>query len=102
MSEGIAFAADCLVATLLVATIATSLVLSFSWSWGDYIAPALLLDDDRTTLAVKMATGYVNEHGTGLYTVVGAGAILYIVPSLVLFLVLQRGFVTSTATSGLK
>ena len=82
--------------------IATSLVLSFSWSWGDYISPALLLDDDHTTLAVKMATGYVTEHGTGLYTVVGAGAVLYIVPSLVLFLILQRGFVTGTATTGLK
>ncbi|MCW8382589.1 carbohydrate ABC transporter permease [Streptomyces justiciae] len=82
--------------------IATSLILSFSWSWGDYVAPALLLDDDRTTLAVKIATGYVNEHGTGLYTLVAAGAVMYIVPVLILFLILQRGFIAGTATSGLK
>lgn len=82
--------------------IATSLILSFSWSWGDYVAPALLLDDDRTTLAVKIATGYVNEHGTGLFTLVAAGAVMYIVPVLLLFLILQRGFVAGVATSGLK
>ncbi|KOU77585.1 ABC transporter permease [Streptomyces sp. MMG1533] len=82
--------------------IATSLILTFSWSWGDYVAPALFLDDDRTTLAVKIATGYVNEHGSGLYTLVAAGAVIYIVPVLVLFLILQRGFISGTATSGLK
>lgn len=82
--------------------IATSLILSFSWSWGDYIAPALLLDDDRTTLSVKIATGYVNEHGTGLYHLVAAGSVMYIVPVLALFLILQRGFVAGTATTGLK
>ncbi|WP_128434999.1 carbohydrate ABC transporter permease [Streptomyces cyaneus] len=82
--------------------IATSVILTFSWSWGDYVGPALFLDDDRTTLAVKIAGGYVNEHGTGLYTLVAAGAVTYIVPVLVLFLILQRGFISGTATSGLK
>ncbi|MER7789247.1 carbohydrate ABC transporter permease [Streptomyces sp. NPDC097640] len=82
--------------------VATSLILSFSWSWGDYVAPALLLDDDRTTLSIKIATGYVNEHGSGLFNLVAAGSVMYIVPVLVLFLILQRGFVTGTATSGLK
>lgn len=82
--------------------IAASLILSFTWTWGDYIAPALLLDDDRTTLSVKIATGYVNEHGSGLFTVVAAGAVMYIVPVLLLFMVLQRGFVRGVATSGLK
>jgi multiple sugar transport system permease protein len=82
--------------------IATSLILSFSWTWGDYIAPALLLDGDRTTLAVKLATGYVNEHGAQLPNLVAAGAVMYVVPVLVLFLIVQRGFVSGIATSGLK
>ncbi|ADI04442.1 binding-protein-dependent transport systems inner membrane component [Streptomyces bingchenggensis BCW-1] len=82
--------------------IATSLILSFSWTWGDYIAPALLLDSDRTTLAVKLATGYVNEHGAQLSNLVAAGAVMYVVPVLVLFLIMQRGFVSGISTSGLK
>ncbi|WP_338120049.1 ABC transporter permease subunit [Streptomyces sporangiiformans] len=82
--------------------IATSLILSFSWTWGDYIAPALLLDDARTTLAVKLATGYVNEHGAQLGNVVASGAVMYVVPVLVLFLIMQRGFISGISTSGLK
>lgn len=82
--------------------IATSLILSFSWTWGDWIAPALLLDTDRTTLAVKLATGYFNERGAPLNNLVAAGAVMYVVPVLVLFLIVQRGFVSGIATSGLK
>nr|WP_240436526.1 hypothetical protein [Streptomyces sporangiiformans] len=76
--------------------------MSFSWTWGDYIAPALLLDDARTTLAVKLATGYVNEHGAQLGNVVASGAVMYVVPVLVLFLIMQRGFISGISTSGLK
>lgn len=82
--------------------IATSLILSFSWTWGDYIAPALLLDDDHTTLAVKLATGYHNAQGAPLNNLVAAGAVMYVVPVLALFLIMQRGFVSGIATSGLK
>ncbi|MFE4799385.1 carbohydrate ABC transporter permease [Streptomyces sp. NPDC056708] len=82
--------------------IATSLMLSFSWTWGDYLAPALLLDDDRTTLAVKLATGYATPSGAPLNNLVAAGAVMYVVPVLVLFLIMQRGFMSGVATSGLK
>ncbi|MEU1276119.1 carbohydrate ABC transporter permease [Streptomyces sp. NPDC005799] len=82
--------------------IATSLILSFSWTWGDWIAPAMLLDDDRTTLAVRLAKGYINEHGALMNNLVAAGTVMYIVPVLALFLIMQRGFVSSAATSGLK
>ncbi|MFI1050954.1 carbohydrate ABC transporter permease [Streptomyces griseoruber] len=82
--------------------IATSLILSFSWTWGDWIAPALLLDTDRTTLAVQLATGYRNAHGGQLNNLVAAGTLVYVVPVLVLFLILQRGFVAGVSTSGLK
>lgn len=82
--------------------IATSLILSFSWTWGDWVAPALLLDDDRTTLAVRLAKGYFNQHGEPLSNLVAAGTVMYIVPVLALFLIMQRGFVSGIATSGLK
>ncbi|CAM5309460.1 carbohydrate ABC transporter permease [Streptomyces aurantiogriseus] len=82
--------------------IATSLILSFSWTWGDWIAPALLLDTNRTTLAVQLTTGYHNAHGGTLNNLVAAGTLVYVVPVLVLFLILQRGFVAGVSTSGLK
>ncbi|WKX06735.1 carbohydrate ABC transporter permease [Streptomyces sp. NL15-2K] len=82
--------------------IATSVILSFSWTWGDFIAPALLLDTNRTTLAVQLTYGYMNAHGGQLNNLVAAGALVYVVPVLVLFLILQRGFVAGISTSGLK
>jgi multiple sugar transport system permease protein len=83
--------------------LATSLVLSFTWDWGDYIGPALLLSPDRTTLAVAlMGGGYTNEHGNPLNNLLAAGAVMYVVPVLLLFLVVQRGFVSGFSTSGLK
>ncbi|MGW3955768.1 carbohydrate ABC transporter permease [Streptomyces sp. NPDC004752] len=82
--------------------IATGLILSFSWTWGDWIAPALLLDDTHTTLAVKLTRGYVNPHGEILNNLLAAGTVMYVLPVLLLFLIMQRGFVSGIATSGLK
>lgn len=82
--------------------LAASLVLSFTWSWGDYVAPALLLSADRTTLAVALSSGYVNAQGLPLHNLVAAGAVMYVLPVLALFLIAQRGFVAGFATAGLK
>jgi multiple sugar transport system permease protein len=80
----------------------TSLLLSFTWMWGDYLAPALLLDIDHTTLSVAITQSYRNPHGDYIPTVQAAAAALYVVPVLVIFLFAQRYFVRSVATSGLK
>ena len=82
--------------------IATSAILSFTHSWGDYVAPMLLLSQDKTTLAVALSTGYLDPASNPLPTVVAAGAILYILPVIVLFLVVQRAYVQGHATSGIK
>ena len=82
--------------------LAASLVLSFTWSWGDFVGPALLLSTDRTTLAVAISTLYANPQGLPINNLMAAGSILYILPVLVLFLFAQRGFVAGFSTSGLK
>ncbi|WP_353808534.1 carbohydrate ABC transporter permease [Agromyces sp. SYSU T00194] len=80
----------------------TSLILSFTWTWGDYLAPALLLDYNNTTLSVATAAGYLDPRGNGLITVQAAGALLYLVPIVVVFLVAQRYFMGSALSSGVK
>jgi multiple sugar transport system permease protein len=80
----------------------TSLLLSFTWTWGDYIAPALFLDTDHTTLSVAITQTYRDPHGDYIPTVQAAAAALYVVPVLLIFLFAQRYFVRSVATSGLK
>lgn len=80
----------------------TSFVLSFTWTWGDYIAPALFLDPDQTTLSVAIAAFYLDPHGNPDATVQAAAAALYVVPVLVIFLFAQRYFIRGVVSSGLK
>jgi ABC-type glycerol-3-phosphate transport system permease component len=82
--------------------IITALLLSFTGVWGDYITPLLLLSQDNTTLAVAMSAGYLDAHGNPLTTIQAAGALLYIIPEIVIFFFAQRYFVRGFVTSGLK
>jgi multiple sugar transport system permease protein len=82
--------------------IAASLVISFAWSWGDFLAPLLLLSRDTTTLAVTLTTAYVNAQGMPISNLMAAGVVMYVLPPLLLFLVAQRGFIAGMSTTGLK
>lgn len=80
----------------------TSFLLSFTWTWGDYIAPALLLDVDHTTLSVAITAWYTDPHGNAIPTVQAAAAALYVLPALLIFLFAQRYFIRSVVASGVK
>jgi multiple sugar transport system permease protein len=82
--------------------IATSLILSFSAVWGDWLTPELFLSSDNTTLGVALSTGYTDAHGITLNNVLAAGCILYIIPMLVLFFAAQRYFTRGIVMSGLR
>lgn len=80
----------------------TSFLLSFTWTWGDYLAPALLLNLKNTTLAVATAAGYLDPRGEGIVTVQAAGAVLYLLPVVVVFLFTQKYFMGSGLGSSVK
>ncbi|MEW9870776.1 carbohydrate ABC transporter permease [Arthrobacter sp. HS15c] len=80
----------------------TSFLLAFTGTWGDYIAPALFLDLDRTTLAVAITAWYQDPHGNVIPTVQAAGAVMYIIPVLLIFFFAQRYFIRSAVGSGVK
>ncbi|MFJ4205229.1 carbohydrate ABC transporter permease [Streptomyces sviceus] len=82
--------------------LSASFVIAFTWTWGDYIAPQLLLSTDRTTLAVAVMSTYVTSAGTPVTNLQAAASVMYVVPILLIFLVAQRGFVAGMSTSGLK
>ena len=82
--------------------LAACMVLTFTASWGDFVAPSLLLSDDTTTLAVAMTRGYVNAQGFPVQNLLAAGSTMFILPVLLMFLFFQRFFVQGFSTSGLK
>jgi len=80
----------------------TSFILSFTWTWGDYIGPALFLNLDHTTLAVAITAWYQDPHGNVIPTVQAAGAVMYVIPVLLIFFFAQRYFIRSNLGSGVK
>ncbi|MGO1258263.1 MAG: ABC transporter permease subunit [Brachybacterium sp.] len=82
--------------------LAAAVVLQFVWSWGDYLFPRPLLSSENTTLAVAIAAGYTDRLGRSFPTLIAAGSLVFALPVIILFLLLQRYFVQAFATSGLK
>lgn len=82
--------------------IATAFLLQFTYVWGDYIAPSLLLSGDNTTLSVAITLGYRDAHDNLLPNVQAAASLLYVLPVLILFFGAQRFFVRGIASTGLK
>jgi ABC-type glycerol-3-phosphate transport system permease component len=83
--------------------IAVSAIFSFQWVWGDYIYPALLLDPENTTLGAAMAAGYFTPgQALPLFTVMMAGMVIYAVPLIIVFFLIQRYIIQGIVTSGLK
>ncbi len=87
---------------LSLPVIATAFLFQFTYVWGDYIAPSLLLNGDNTTLSVAISLGYRDLHDNLLPNVQAAASLLYILPMLVLFFGAQRLFVRGIASTGLK
>ena len=80
----------------------TCFLLSFTWTWGDYVAPAIFLNLNNTTLAVAITAYYQDPAGNIIPTIQAAAAILYIIPVLLIFFFAQRYFVQSNVSSGIK
>lgn len=80
--------------------LAASAVLAFSWAWGDWTAPRLLLDDRNTTLAVAVPAGYTDPSGHGVDALLAAGSLLYLLPVLLLFCLAQRHFTAGAYAVG--
>ncbi len=82
---------------------AVSFILSFAWTWGDWFTPALYLGDgENTTLAVKLASAYVDPMSNPLTSVTLAASILYGAPLVVVFFFGQRYIMEGVVTTGLK
>jgi len=82
--------------------IAASSIFSFQWVWGDWFYPLIFLTDENTTLAVKLATGYLDPLGHRLVTPSMAAVVLYVLPLIVVFFLAQKRIVQGVVTTGLK
>jgi multiple sugar transport system permease protein len=82
--------------------LATSFIFSFGWVWGDYLTPLIYLTDSNTTLAVKLATAYVDPVGNRLPAVTIAACVIYTLVPIFMFFLGQKQILRGVVTSGLK
>ncbi|MDQ4007198.1 MAG: carbohydrate ABC transporter permease [Actinomycetota bacterium] len=82
--------------------LATLAILTFLGSWNNFLWPLVVAQtEDKYTLPVALALYSVGQNSTQ-YGLLLAGAVVVVVPVLVVFLVLQRYFVQGIAMTGIK
>jgi multiple sugar transport system permease protein len=86
---------------------AAALAVAFIWLgtgwWGEYIYASLLLPDRLLPLGVKIATGYTDPTAQiTLIPITLAGALVFTLPPLLAFFLLQKKLARGIVTTGLK
>ena len=82
--------------------LATLAILTFLGSWNNFLWPLVVSStEDMYTLPVALALYSVGQNATQ-YGLLLAGAVVIVVPILIVFFALQRHFVQGLATTGLK
>ena len=86
---------------LSLPAIATNIILSFIWSWNDFLWPLLIVRDvEMHTLPLGLSTflSYFENTTGSLY----AFAVMALAPGLLVFLLAQKQFVSSMASGATK
>jgi multiple sugar transport system permease protein len=90
-----------IVLPLSAPALATLAVITFMWTWNDFLWPLITIySEDKMTLQLGLTT-FQGQHQTNTALLMAAN-VMSMAPILVLFFVAQRWFVRGIATSGLK
>jgi len=82
--------------------LATLGILTFLTSWNNFLWPLVVATTaDKYTLPVALALFSIGQNRTD-YGLLLAGAVIVVLPVLIVFLMLQRHFMRGIATTGLK
>ena len=90
-----------IVVPLSMPALATLAIVTFLWTWNDFLWPLIVINTPaESTVQLGLAT-FQGAHQTN-WTLLMAGNVMALAPMLVVFVVGQRWFVRSLATTGLK
>ncbi|MBA2730809.1 MAG: carbohydrate ABC transporter permease, partial [Euzebyaceae bacterium] len=91
-----------IVMPLTTPALATLGILTFLGSWNNFLWPLVnSTDDNMYTLPVALAIFTKGQYQAD-YGLLMAGAVVLVIPVLVVFIALQRYFTQGIATTGLK
>jgi len=81
--------------------LATLAIFTFMWSWNDLIDPIIYLRDVES-LTVTAGLSLFQGQYVGRWPLLMAGALVSVLPMIILFIVAQRHFVRGIAMTGIK
>lgn len=86
---------------LSIPAIASLTLLTFVNTWNDYLGPLIYLrDPDLWTIQLGLRT-FISQYNAD-YALIMTGAVLSVLPIVIIFLLGQRYFIEGVATSGMK
>jgi multiple sugar transport system permease protein len=85
----------------MAAPLATVGIMTMLWSWNDFLWPLIAITSQNNMTLQLGLSSFVGSHITN-WPVLMAGTVMTQVPMLLIFLVAQRWFVQSFASSGVK
>ncbi|HET9519789.1 MAG TPA: carbohydrate ABC transporter permease [Candidatus Limnocylindrales bacterium] len=81
--------------------LATLAIFTFMWSWNDFINPIIYLRDVNSFTLTAGLSLFQGQY-VGKWPLLMAGALVSVVPMIILFIVAQRQFVRGIAMTGIK
>ncbi|MBZ4646804.1 MAG: arabinooligosaccharide transport system permease protein [Petroclostridium sp.] len=88
---------------LIKAAIASQIILWFMFIWNDYLGPMIYLSTpEKMTLQVVIATFNAYYAIQSDYALIMAGAVVAMLPTLIIFFAFQKFIIKSIAISGIK
>jgi len=89
-------------APLTLPGMAALAIITFLGSWNNFLWPLIVLTDEHMyTLPVALGTFAIGQHQAD-YGLLMAGAVVLVLPIVIVFLIFQRKFTESFAHSGIK
>jgi multiple sugar transport system permease protein len=81
--------------------LATLAIFTFMWSWNDFINPIIYLRDVQSFTLTAGLSLFQGQY-VGKWPLLMAGALVSVLPMIILFVVAQRHFVRGIALTGIK
>ena len=90
-----------IVIPLSTPALATLAIVTFLWTWNDFLWPLIAVTSPQASTVQLGLASFQGAHQTN-WTLLMAGNVMALAPMLIVFIVAQRYFVQSLASTGLK
>ena len=90
-----------IVVPLSKAAISSLAIFTFKWTWNDFLAPLIYIND-KPKMTVPIGLSMFRMENITMYTYIMAGSVISLIPVIVVYIFTQKYLVQGIALTGLK